>query len=73
VLLSEVSKGMLGLVLDSPDGDLSRVRSRASVDVFTKAALAAVAQHPEILVPRRIRACRRSSLGSPSRCDNSIR
>ena len=52
-LVSEVGKGVLGLVLDSPDGDLSRVFSREGVDVVTKAALTAVAQHPEILVDKK--------------------
>jgi hypothetical protein len=49
-LVSEVGKGVLGLVLDKPDGDLSRVFSREGVDTVIKAALIAVTKHPEILV-----------------------
>lgn len=49
-LISEVGKGVLGLVLDGPDGDLSRLFSREGVDVVLKAALTTVGQHPEILV-----------------------
>jgi hypothetical protein len=52
-LVSEVGKGVLGLVLDAPAGDLSRVFSRESVDTVAKAALTAVAQHPEILVDKK--------------------
>jgi hypothetical protein len=52
-LISEVGKGVLGLILDEPDGDLSRVFSREGIDVVTKAALHAVAKHPEILVDKK--------------------
>jgi hypothetical protein len=52
-LISEVGKGVLGLILDDPDGDLSRVFSREGVDVVLKAALTAVAKHPEILVDKK--------------------
>jgi hypothetical protein len=52
-LISDVGKGVLGLILDQPDGDLSRVFSREGVDVVLKAALTAVAKHPEILVDKK--------------------
>ena len=52
-LVSEVGKGVLGLILDEPDGDLSRVFSREGVDTVMKAALTAVARHPELLVGTR--------------------
>jgi hypothetical protein len=52
-LVSEVGKGVLGLILDEPDGDLSRVFSREGVDVVMKAALTTVAKHPEILVGKK--------------------
>ena len=48
-LVSEVGKGVLGLVLDGSDGDLARVFSREGVDAVLKAALATVARHPELL------------------------
>jgi hypothetical protein len=51
-LVSEVGTSVLGLILDEPDRDLSRVFSREGVDVVLKAALTAVARHPEILVGR---------------------
>lgn len=47
-LVADVGKSVLGLILSEP-GDLSRVFSRESVDVVMKAALTAVARHPEIL------------------------
>jgi hypothetical protein len=50
-LISEVGKGVLGLVLDAPDG--SRLFSRKAVDVVVRAAVGAVARHPEILVDRK--------------------
>jgi hypothetical protein len=52
-LISEVGKGVLGLILDQKDGDLGRVFSREGVDVVMKAALDTVAKHPEILVDRK--------------------
>jgi hypothetical protein len=52
-LVSEVGKSILGLILDDPAGDLSRVFSREGVDVVLKAALTAVAKHPEILVDKK--------------------
>jgi hypothetical protein len=52
-LVSEVGKSILGLILDDPAGDLSRVFSRGGVDVVLKAALTTVAKHPEILVDRK--------------------
>ncbi len=52
-LVSDVGKAVLTLILDAPAGDLSRVFSRQSVDTVTKAALTAVAQHPEILVDKK--------------------
>jgi hypothetical protein len=51
-LVSEVGTSVLGLILE-PDRDLSRVFSREGVDVVMKAALTAVARHPEILVGRK--------------------
>ena len=48
-LVSEVGKSVLGLVLDGPEADLGRVFSREGVDVVLRAALTAVARHPEIL------------------------
>jgi len=52
-LISEVGKGVLGLILDQKDGDLGRVFSREGVDVVMKAALDTVAKHPEILVDKK--------------------
>ena len=52
-LVSEVGKGVLGLILDEPDGDLSRVFSREGVDTVMKAALTTVAKHPELLVGKK--------------------
>jgi hypothetical protein len=51
-LVSEVGKSVLGLVLDEPDGALTRVFSREGVDVVLRAALTTVARHPEIVVDR---------------------
>jgi hypothetical protein len=48
-IVSEVGKGMLGLVLDGPEAGLDRVFSREGIDGVLKAALGAVGRHPEIL------------------------
>jgi hypothetical protein len=52
-LVSDVGTSVLGLILSEPTGNLSRVFSRESVDVVMKAALIAVAKHPEMLVDKK--------------------
>ncbi|HEX2437721.1 MAG TPA: hypothetical protein VHT71_05370 [Methylomirabilota bacterium] len=71
-LISEVGKGILGLIVDDPDGNLSRVFSREGVDVVVKAALGVVAKHPEILVDKKdagLRALLASVAGELSQYD----
>jgi hypothetical protein len=57
-LVSDVGSAVLGLVLDAPDGGLTRAFSRESVDTVLKAALGVAARHPEILVAREDRGLR---------------
>ena len=74
-LISEVGKGVLGLILDDPDSDLSRVFSREGVDVVVKAALGAVAKHPEILADKKdagLRALLASVAGELSQFDTLL-
>jgi len=52
-LVSGVGAGVLSLVLDGPEADLSRVFSRAGIDTVLGAALSAVAKHPELLTGRK--------------------
>lgn len=49
-LVSHVGESVLGLVLDDDSLHLDRLLSRQGVETITKAALAAVGEHPEILV-----------------------
>lgn len=74
-LISEVGKGVLGLIVDDPEGDLSRVFSREGVDVVVKAALVAVAKHPEILIDKKdagLRALLASVAGELSQFDTLL-
>ncbi len=56
--VSDVGSAVLGLVLDAPDGGLTRAFSRESVDTVLKAALGVAARHPELLVAREDRGLR---------------
>ncbi|MCP4002711.1 MAG: hypothetical protein GY725_00815 [bacterium] len=49
-LVSNVGSALLGLIVDSPEGELDALFSTSSLEVLADAALRTLGEHPEILV-----------------------